>query len=76
MYKYIKKFLDFIFALLFIVILLIPMIIILPKFLGIDGVWFAQPASDIISAIITSIILYKDIKKYKVNTEKEESEIA
>ena len=58
------------------VILLIPMIIILPKFLGIDGVWFAQPASDIISAIITSIILYKDIKKYKVNTEKEESEIA
>ena len=58
------------------VILLIPMIIILPKFLGIDGVWFAQPVSDIIAAIITSIILFKDIRSYKVNTETEESKTA
>ena len=58
------------------VILLIPMIIILPKFLGIDGVWFAQPVSDIIAAIITSVILFKDIRSYKVNTETEESKTA
>jgi len=58
------------------VILLIPMIIILPKFLGIDGVWFAQPVSDIIAAIITSIILLKDIRSYKVNIETEESKTA
>ncbi len=58
------------------VILLIPMIIILPKFLGIDGVWFAQPVSDIIAAIITSVILFKDIRSYKVNVETEESKTA
>ena len=58
------------------VILLIPMIIILPKFLEVDGVWFAQPISDIIAAIITSVILFKDIRSYEVNTEEEESEIA
>ncbi len=47
------------------VILLIPMIIILPTILGLDGVWFAQPVADIISTLITSAVLYKQIKKYK-----------
>ncbi len=46
------------------VIILIPMIIILPNFLGLDGVWFAQPISDLISTIITAIFIIKTLKTY------------
>ena len=41
------------------------MILILPKFLGLDGVWFAQPTSDVISIIIIATILLKEIKSYE-----------
>ena len=44
------------------VIILIPMVIILPKFFGLDGVWFSQPTADIVSAVITAIVLFKEIK--------------
>ncbi len=47
------------------VILLIPMIIVLPRIFGLDGVWYAQPVSDFIATVITSIILYKELKSYK-----------
>lgn len=47
------------------VILLIPMIIILPKFLGLDGIWYAQAISDLLSTIITITVLVKELKKYK-----------
>ena len=46
------------------VIILIPMIFILPNFFGLDGVWFAQPTADVISTIITSIVLVKELKKH------------
>lgn len=52
------------------VILLIPMIIILPKFFGLNGVWYAQPASDLLSTVITAVVLVKELKRYK-NVEKE-----
>jgi Na+-driven multidrug efflux pump len=48
------------------VIVLIPMILILPNFLGLNGIWFAQPTADIVSAIITGIVLIKEIRKYTV----------
>ena len=47
------------------VIILIPMILILPKFLGLNGVWFAQPTADIIASAITAIVLIKEIRSYK-----------
>ncbi|RDY29408.1 MATE family efflux transporter [Romboutsia weinsteinii] len=47
------------------VILLVPMILILPKFMGLDGVWYAQPVSDFIAVIITALILVKEFKSYK-----------
>lgn len=55
------------------VIILIPMILILPKFLGLDGVWYAQPVSDFLATVITIIILYREFKsKQKVNREEQE----
>ena len=53
-------------------IFLIPLMAILPKIFGLNGVWFAQPTSDIISIIIISIILLKEIKSY-TKEEKEEA---
>lgn len=46
------------------VILLIPMIIVLPKFFGLNGVWYAQPVADFLATIITGIILYRELKRY------------
>lgn len=56
------------------VIVLIPMIMILPNFLGLNGIWVAQPIADIVSAIITGIVLVKEIRRYSVNKESESIE--
>lgn len=53
------------------VIVLIPMIMILPNFIGLNGIWLAQPTADIVSAIITCIVLVKEIKKYDLYEEVE-----
>lgn len=53
------------------VIVLIPMIMILPNFIGLNGIWLAQPTADIVSAIITGIVLVKEIKKYDLYEEVE-----
>ena len=47
------------------VIVLIPMILILPKFFGLNGVWFAQPTADIIATVITAIVIVKELKSYE-----------
>lgn len=45
------------------VILLIPFTIILPKFIGLDGVWAAGACADSLSVIITLILLRKEFKQ-------------
>ena len=52
-------------------IFLIPLMMILPKFLGLNGVWYAQPVADIVSIVIISIVLAKEVRSYsKENKEK------
>ncbi len=48
-------------------IVLIPLILILPKFLNLNGVWLAQPISDIVSVIIVLIFLNKEFKNDNKN---------
>ncbi|MCK0131381.1 MATE family efflux transporter [Flavobacteriaceae bacterium F08102] len=43
---------------------LIPLILILPQFIGILGVWISFPIADLLATIITSVFLYKDVKRY------------
>lgn len=51
-------------------IFLIPLIMVLPKFLGLDGVWFSQPVADIIAIVIIAAVLVKEVKSYtKLNKE-------
>jgi putative MATE family efflux protein len=44
------------------VILLIPLITILPRIFKLDGIWIAQPTSDIISTAVTAFMLLKEFK--------------
>lgn len=44
------------------VIILIPMLLILPKFLGLTGVWIAGPISDGLASLITVFFVAKEFK--------------
>lgn len=56
------------------VILLVPMMLILPRILGLNGVWFAQPIADVISFIVTFVLLFREVKSHKVQ-ENDEVEV-
>lgn len=45
------------------VLLLIPAILIFPRFWGLDGVWISAPICDTISAMIVTIFLFKELKR-------------
>ncbi len=48
------------------VIVLIPLLIIMPHFMGISGVWVASPIADVISAVICYLFLANEMKKLNV----------
>jgi Na+-driven multidrug efflux pump len=50
-------------ALLRKVILLIPLALILPKFMGVKGVYVAEPVADILSVTATSILFIITVRK-------------
>lgn len=46
------------------VLFLIPALLILPQFLGLDGVWLANPLSDFLAASITTFLLFHQLKRF------------
>ncbi|TVL59125.1 MATE family efflux transporter [Brachyspira hyodysenteriae] len=48
------------------IIFLLPLIIILPRILGIDGVMYAGPVADGAALIVTVILVSREIKKLKI----------
>ena len=46
-------------------IFLIPLLLILPLFLGVNGVWFSMPIADFLSCIISAIMLVSQFKQFK-----------
>ncbi|MCD8149603.1 MAG: MATE family efflux transporter [Clostridiales bacterium] len=50
-------------ALLRKVILLVPLALILPRFLGVIGVYYAEPVSDLLSAATASVLFLANIRK-------------
>ncbi len=48
------------------VIVLIPLLIVLPYYLGINGIWLAMPASDVVSGSVSFIFLRKEIALLKI----------
>lgn len=55
------------------VIVLMPMLIILPKFWGLRGVWLSGPTADFTASIVTAIFLYKEIKNLNQSTKVEKN---
>lgn len=45
------------------VIILIPLILILPGMLGLNGIWLASPIADFAAALLTGFFLRKEIRK-------------
>lgn len=52
------------------VALLIPFLIILPNFYGIDGVWYSLPVSDILSVVLGFSLLFPQLRKLKLQIDK------
>lgn len=48
-------------------LLLIPLLLILPRFWGIEGVWRTPPIADVLSFILAGILIYFEIKLMKEN---------
>ncbi|MCT4509981.1 MAG: MATE family efflux transporter [Tepidibacter sp.] len=55
------------------VLILIPMLILLPKLYGLNGVWIAYPISDFLSSLITLIFLIKEWKSMTLRENTEEN---
>jgi len=51
------------------VIILIPCLLIIPMFMGLDGVWIAGATSDVLSVIITLLVLIKTTKGLALSKE-------
>lgn len=49
------------------IIFLLPLIIIFPRFMGIDGIMYAGPVADLLAASIASVMLYKEMKALNVS---------
>lgn len=45
-------------------IFLIPLLLILPQFFGLDGVWYTQPVADVLSGAVSFFVMYRTIKGY------------
>jgi len=44
-------------------ILLIPIVVVLPRFIGLDGVWIAFPIADGVSTMLTVTLLSREIRR-------------
>ena len=47
------------------ILFLIPLLVILPMFIGEDGVWYSMPISDITAALLTVILLVGQFREWK-----------
>ena len=44
---------------------LLPCLIILPTFMGVAGIWWSMPASDLAASIVAAVLLYKQFQAFK-----------
>lgn len=43
---------------------LLPLLATLPRFFGVDGVWYSLPASDVVAAVVAAIVLAVFMKRF------------
>lgn len=44
---------------------LLPLVLLLPRYWGLNGIWFSFPAADMLSAVVTTIMLVPEVKRLK-----------
>jgi putative MATE family efflux protein len=71
-----KAVLSFITTISRTVLFLIPLLLILPGFLQLDGVWIAFPISDVLSFVLTLALIIPQIKKFRQLAAEKEPEAA
>ncbi len=47
------------------VLMLIPLLIVMPQFFGVEGVWWSMPVSDALSTVLAAVLITREIKSYK-----------
>ncbi len=57
------------------IVLLIPLLLILPRFLGTDGVWLAHPVSDVLSFFLVLFFLVPHLREMKRRQMGRETEV-
>ena len=45
-------------------VFLIPLVYILPKFFGLNGVWFSFPVADVLATLVTLLFLRSEVRKH------------
>lgn len=50
-------------------IFLIPLLLVLPRYWGLDGVWYTQPIADFLSGIVSIAVMYRTIRNYGKTTD-------
>ena len=55
-------------------LLLIPLVLILPMYFGLDGILYAGPVADVGSAVIVAVFVIREMKKLNAWIRKEDAE--
>lgn len=50
------------------VIFLLPLLMILPRWFGLDGIWYTFPVSDALAAIVTAILIIRSLRSLRDDT--------
>ena len=45
------------------IIFLLPLLLILPLFMGIDGVMFAGPVADLVATVVCTVLVVKEMRR-------------
>jgi len=52
------------------VILFLPLVLVLPRFWGLEGLWLSYPASDLLSALVTGTVSLRQLRELKEREKK------
>lgn len=52
------------------ILLFIPLLLILPSFMGFDGIWWTYPISDVLAMVATGVVLLHEMKKMRDDEER------
>lgn len=44
-------------------LILVPLVLVLPRFLGLDGIWYAYPLADFLATVLTLVFLVRELAR-------------